>query len=263
MYTHEYTESFCSPVGGPSQSDMAGDWGGPGQSLPASWLSAHRWSVLCFALSDSHTLLFVSLYPSFFQQTVQWPVGMSIRRSHTSPLDTKFVTSCPLLDPVPKLWQIWFRLVSATAKKKKVKIMNSLLSRWNRQRKIFLTIFSALGVLRNIHLWGGRSSVFHKGALAYNWTMAGIRISCLVIVSYQELKGQVTSVWTAKFVFSCLSYEHKKAAFVYSLLSDYRKRWLMEGGRMFMKPWRVTDIASRSESSHYKRTQWKVLVAAS
>lgn len=100
MYTHEYTESFCSPVGGPSQSDMAGDWGGPGQSSPASWLSAHRWSVLCFALSDSHTLLFVSLYPSFFQQTVQWPVGMSIRRSHTSPLDTKFVTSCPVLDPV-------------------------------------------------------------------------------------------------------------------------------------------------------------------
>lgn len=49
-----------------------------------------------------------------------------------------------------------------------------------------------------------------------------------------------------------------------SSLLDYKKTLVDEGREdgYKEKPWRVTAVASPSKSSHYRGTQWKVLVAA-
>lgn len=74
-HTHIHSKSLCLPVGGPSQSDMVIERGEDQDSLFSCQLAI----CLVFALPHSHTLDFVSLYPAFFQQTVQWPAGLSIR----------------------------------------------------------------------------------------------------------------------------------------------------------------------------------------
>lgn len=150
-----------------------------------------------FALPDSHTPNFVTLYPPVFQQTVQWPVGLSIRPHSPSHWTLNLQPAAlpwilfPSCDRYSCAYSLWLQ------KFKKKKFLSFLGPLTDNTRSFWLFLAQVGWSQKHQVLWGlwGSSFIFHEGALVYNSTVDSSSPQILTAGVPGALTGKMIQTW--------------------------------------------------------------------